>query len=68
MRRLLRGLCVQILLLYTVSLCFQRIVEDNYPCVLNVWSGYVGTIILFNSYLWRCQCSAVQLCGAASAG
>lgn len=43
-----------ILLLYTVLLCLQRIIDSDYPCFLNMWSGYVGTIVLFNSYLWRC--------------
>ena len=43
-----------ILLLYLMSLCFQRIFVKDYPCLLNIWSGYIGTVILFNSYLWRC--------------
>jgi hypothetical protein len=43
-----------ILFLYTLLLCCQRIINDDYPCLLNIWSGYVGTVILFNSYLWRC--------------
>ncbi len=44
-----------ILFLYTLLLCIQRIMTNDYPCILNLWSGYVGTIVLFNSYLWRCQ-------------
>jgi hypothetical protein len=35
-------------------LCFQRIISDDYPCLLTLWSGYVGTLVLFNTYLWRC--------------
>ena len=58
----------QILLLYTISLCFQRIVESDYPCLLNVWSGYAGTIVLFNSYLWRCQSDRAAQCYAGERG
>ena len=40
------------LLLYTVSICVQRIVE--YPCWIILFSGYIGTIILCNIYVIRC--------------
>jgi len=43
-----------VLILYVVLLCFQRILSDNYPCLLTLWSGYIGTLVLFNTYLWRC--------------
>lgn len=43
-----------VLLLYVLLLCLQRITGDDYPCLLNLWSGYLGTIVLFNTYLWRC--------------
>lgn len=43
-----------VLLVYLVLLCLQRIVRDSYPCLLNLWNGYIGTIILLNTYLWRC--------------
>lgn len=43
-----------ILISYAVLMCCQRILGDSYPCVLNIWSGYVGTITLFNVYIWRC--------------
>ncbi len=35
-------------------LCLQRILVDDYPCLLNMWSGFIGTVVLFNAYLWRC--------------
>ena len=38
-----------------LRLSFRSIIGDNYPCLITLWSGYVGTIILFNSYLWRCE-------------
>lgn len=43
-----------ILMLYVGLLCFQRIFADDYPCMLTMWSGHIGTIVLFNTYLWRC--------------
>ena len=27
---------------------------DGYPCLLNIWAGYCGTVLLLNTYLWRC--------------
>jgi hypothetical protein len=32
----------------------QRVFANIYPCTLNLWSGYVGTLVLFNCYIWRC--------------
>jgi len=43
-----------ILGLYTLALCLQRILVDSYPCLLNMWCGFVGTVVLLNVYLWRC--------------
>jgi len=43
-----------ILILYVALLCFQRIFADDYPCLLTLWSGHVGTILLLNVYLCRC--------------
>jgi len=43
-----------VLILYMIVLCLQRIFRDEYPCWLNVWSGYVGTVVLLNTYIWRC--------------
>ena len=34
--------------------CRLSIVVDNYPCLLTLFSGYLGTVVLFNTYLWRC--------------
>jgi len=43
-----------VLILWVLLLCLQRIMGDDYPCYLNLWSGYIGLIVLFNTYLWRC--------------
>jgi hypothetical protein len=43
-----------ILLLWVILLCIQRIERDQYPCLLNVWSGFIGLVVLFNTYIWRC--------------
>jgi len=43
-----------ILIGYVVSLCLQRMVGDTYPCLVNLWCSHIGTIVLFNTYLWRC--------------
>lgn len=43
-----------LLFLYIVILCLQRIAGDSYPCLLNIWSSYLGVLLLFNTYLWRC--------------
>lgn len=42
-----------VLLCYLLLLCLQRIIHDYYPCIVNIWAGYVGTVVLFNTYLWR---------------
>ena len=44
-----------ILILYAFVLCIQRIIDDEYPCLLNVWSSYIGTLILLNCYVIRCM-------------
>jgi len=43
-----------ILIMYIVILSVQRFVADDYPCMLNVWGSYIGTLVLLNAYLWRC--------------
>lgn len=43
-----------ILMLFVLALCIQRIYEETYPCMLNLWSGFIGLIMLFTGYLWRC--------------
>lgn len=43
-----------VLILYISLLCMQRVFANVYPCTLNLWSGYVGTLVLFNCYIWRC--------------
>jgi len=43
-----------ILILYVTSLCLQRMISNDYPCLLNMWSGHIGTVVLMNTYLWRC--------------
>jgi len=43
-----------VLIAWVFLLCLQRILGDSYPCYLNLWSGYIGLIVLFNTYLWRC--------------
>lgn len=43
-----------VLLLFVVFVCAQRIIGDDYPCYLNLWSGFVGAILLCNAYLVRC--------------
>jgi hypothetical protein len=62
-----------VLILYVFLLCIQRIMVASYPCFLNLWSGYIGTIVLFNAYLWRCwtlyftyNLTQEKLAGAAS--
>lgn len=40
--------------LWIMQLGLQRIAADSYPCLLNLWSGFIGVIVLFNTYLWRC--------------
>lgn len=42
------------LLAFTVALCIQRIIGDSYPCVLNVWSSFIGLIVICNAYAWKC--------------
>ncbi len=34
-----------VLLIYVIQLCFQRIFSDQYPCALNLWTGFLGTIM-----------------------
>lgn len=40
--------------LWIMQLGLQRIAADSYPCLLNLWTGFIGTIVLFNTYVWRC--------------
>ena len=28
--------------------------QDEYPCIVTLWSGYIGTIMIANSYVVRC--------------
>ena len=44
-----------VLTCYLVVLCLQRILGVDYPCLVNIWSGYIGTVVLLNLYLWRCE-------------
>jgi len=46
--------CDIVLIAFELLLCIQRIFADSYPCLLNLWSGFVGLLILFNTYMWRC--------------
>jgi len=43
-----------VLLAFVLVLCLQRIFVDDYPCVLNIWTQYIGTLVLCNTYLLRC--------------
>jgi len=43
-----------ILLFWILFNCFQRIIVDEYPCLVSLWTGWVGLIVLFNAYMWRC--------------
>jgi hypothetical protein len=43
-----------ILILFVIVLCIQRIAGSSYPCMANLWTSYIGIVILFNTYLWRC--------------
>eukprot|EP00457_Paulinella_chromatophora_P005860 gb/GEZN01005878.1/.p1 GENE.gb/GEZN01005878.1/~~gb/GEZN01005878.1/.p1 ORF type:complete len:482 (-),score=58.94 gb/GEZN01005878.1/:222-1667(-) len=40
--------------LWIMQLGLQRIAADGYPCLMNLWTGFVGLVVLFNTYLWRC--------------
>lgn len=42
-----------VLIVFIVTVCFQRIFSKEYPCVLNLWSGWIGLLVIFTSYLWR---------------
>jgi hypothetical protein len=42
------------LLGYNGALCMQRIIGDGWPCLLNLWSSWVGSIVLCNVFVWRC--------------
>jgi len=46
--------CDLVLLGFELLLCIQRIFSNSYPCLLNLWSGFIGLIVLFNTYMWRC--------------
>jgi len=46
--------CDVILILFELALCVQRIIVDSYPCLLNLWSGFIGLLVLFNTYMGRC--------------
>lgn len=39
---------------WLLSLGFQRLYSNRYPCLFNMWTTWIGTIVLFNTYLWRC--------------
>jgi len=43
-----------VLILYSFSLCMQRIFDTSFPCELTLWCAYIGTVFLANTYLWRC--------------
>jgi len=45
--------CDLVLVAFELSLCTQRIIASTYPCLLNLWSGFIGLLILFNTYMWR---------------
>jgi hypothetical protein len=47
-------LCDAVLILYSFVSSVQRLLGDSYPCYLNLWASYVGTLVLCNTYLIRC--------------
>eukprot|EP01006_Ploeotia_vitrea_P039096 TRINITY_DN66311_c4_g4_i2.p1 TRINITY_DN66311_c4_g4~~TRINITY_DN66311_c4_g4_i2.p1 ORF type:complete len:556 (-),score=324.22 TRINITY_DN66311_c4_g4_i2:198-1865(-) len=42
------------LILYAFVLCVQRIYDDSFPCLLNLYAAFFGSIVLLNLYLARC--------------
>lgn len=46
--------CDIVLVVFVLVLCLQRIFVDDYPCLLNVWAAFIGTLVLCNTYLLRC--------------
>jgi len=40
--------------IFVLTLGIQRIVGNAWPCLLTLWSAYIGLSVLFNIYLWRC--------------
>ncbi len=46
--------CDIVLVAYVVVTCVQRIVGTLYPCYLNLWASFVGTLVLCGTYLIRC--------------
>lgn len=48
-----------VFVVFTVTLCTQRIFYYTYPCIVNVWQGYIGIISIGNIYLirsWKLYC------------
>lgn len=39
--------------LYTMAIALLILI-DNFPCMLTNWGAIVGTVVLLNTYLWRC--------------
>eukprot|EP00808_Paulinella_micropora_P021606 g16972.t1 len=42
------------MMMWILQLGLQRISQDVYPCLLNLWSSFIGVVVLFNTYMWRC--------------
>ena len=40
--------------LFFLFLCLQRLFAESIPCWLTLWAGYLGTILICNTYLIRC--------------
>lgn len=43
-----------VLACFAILLCIQQIVGINYPCLLSLWSGFLGILLVCNIYIWRC--------------
>ena len=39
------------IVVYTVVLCISRIYVCDFPCWLNLWFAYVGTVLVLTTYL-----------------
>eukprot|EP01083_Nonionella_stella_P123156 370959_1 len=40
-------------ILWTTLLCLQRVYSDTYPCLIQLWTAFLGGIVLFNVYMLR---------------
>ncbi|SPQ96644.1 unnamed protein product (mitochondrion) [Plasmodiophora brassicae] len=49
-----------VFIVFMVVLCMQRVFWKTYPCVLNLWQGYLGLIAIGNIYAvraWMLYCA-----------